>query len=144
MFTVLHNLQRTTAHSKFFWYAISSCTSCLVTEAIQGCEKTLRFPNFSRQWAHRWQVSNLLLAFASTVILGFRPHHHMSVLSETIYVFWNRDSSYMRRGVGLSATTLRRVIYCTPPHIVILGSEPWRTHDCISLLHGSWLLPLFT
>jgi hypothetical protein len=33
------------------------------------------------------QSSNLLLAVASTVILGFGTHDHIFVLSKTIYIF---------------------------------------------------------
>jgi hypothetical protein len=61
------------------------------------------FPMFRAE-----QSSNLLLVFASTVILGFGPrrdHYHIFVCSKTTYVFWNGASSTTRGGVWLLLST---------------------------------------
>jgi hypothetical protein len=49
--------------------------------------------------------SNLLLALARTVILGFGPHAHIFVRSKSTYVFWNGASSWTRGGTWLLLST---------------------------------------
>jgi hypothetical protein len=77
----------------------------------------------------------LLLAFATTVILGFGSHDHISLLSKAIYLFCNSGSSSTRGGVGLPATTLSNLLLA----FARLSSQPtsslWSGNLLVALSH---------
>lgn len=150
----------TNTHSKISQSAISLHIHCLVAPSNHGdcCASMLSdswLISGYKYWlsSHNWcpeQNNTLLLQH----ILGFRPHQEWLYFCsfQKIYEFWNSVSFSLKRGIGLSVSTLeyssnlpfaftstvifsfgpnrslswerRAVIFCWPFSALILGSGP--------------------